>query len=126
MYDTKWIVSGLIVFLCLVTLPLWYTAAAGGLGYKAEPKIITEEKKCIEPAQFMRKEHMKLLEEWRNDVVREGVRTYVASDGKVYEKTTRECKGCHLNRAEFCDECHNYAGVEPICWKCHYYPAGGE
>ncbi|MDI6655074.1 MAG: sulfate reduction electron transfer complex DsrMKJOP subunit DsrJ [Candidatus Hydrothermarchaeota archaeon] len=126
MYDAKWIVSGLIVFLCLVTLPLWYTAAAGGLGYKVEPKIITEEKKCIEPTEFMRDEHMVLLNKWRDTVVRGGERIYVASDGEIYDMSlTKGCMRCHSNKEEFCDECHNYVGVvNPYCWDCHTYPGG--
>ena len=50
--------------------------------------------------------------------------SYVAFNGKVYEKSlTGTCLGCH-NKAEFCDRCHAYSGVSsPYCWNCHSEPA---
>jgi hypothetical protein len=30
--------------------------------------------------------------------------------------------GCHTNKAEFCDRCHNYAAVSVYCWDCHVDP----
>jgi hypothetical protein len=32
------------------------------------------------------------------------------------------CLGCHSNKEQFCDTCHNYAGVKPNCWSCHNVP----
>jgi len=31
---------------------------------------------------------------------------------------------CHKDKAEFCDQCHSYMGVQPRCWDCHVYPKG--
>ncbi len=28
-------------------------------------------------------------------------------------QSTKQCAACHTNREEFCDRCHNYAGVSP-------------
>jgi RNase P subunit RPR2 len=71
----------------------------------------------------MRAAHMKMLIQWREDVVRRGDRRFVAFNGKVYEKSlTRTCLGCH-NKAGFCDRCHAYSGVSgPYCWNCHSDP----
>jgi hypothetical protein len=28
-------------------------------------------------------------------------------------QSTKQCAACHTNREEFCDRCHNFAGVNP-------------
>ena len=35
---------------------------------------------------------------------------------------SQSCLGCHSNKEQFCDACHNYAGVKPNCWSCHIVP----
>jgi hypothetical protein len=30
--------------------------------------------------------------------------------------------GCHVNKSEFCDRCHDYTAVTPYCWECHVEP----
>jgi hypothetical protein len=68
----------------------------------------------------MRADHMTLLNEWRDLVVRENQRTYTATDGTEYEMSlTKTCLDCHSNKEEFCDKCHTYADVSPYCWDCH-------
>ena len=125
MYNADKIIPGLIVFFCLISFPIWYSMASGKAAYIPEPEIVTEEKQCIEATQYMRDKHMDLLNDWRESVVREGTMTYVASDGKEYNMSlTGTCMDCHPNKAEFCDECHNYLGVKPNCWDCHNLPEG--
>lgn len=123
MYDAGKIITGLIIFLCLITAPVWYIMASGEGTYVPEPEIATEDKQCIEATQYMRNKHMDFLKDWRESVVREGTRTYVASDGQEYDMSlTDTCMDCHLNKAEFCDRCHNYVGAKPNCWDCHSEP----
>ncbi len=63
---------------------------------------------------------MELLMSWRDEVVRQGGRTFVAPDGKTYAKSlTQTCLGCHASKADFCDRCHAYASVTLSCWECH-------
>ena len=70
--------------------------------------------------EYMKDNHMQLLDEWRNDVVRDGSREYESASGQVYEKSLDgTCLECHSNREEFCDSCHDYASVDPYCWDCH-------
>jgi hypothetical protein len=80
--------------------------------------------RCILPAETMRRSHMRLLVQWREDVVRRNQRTFVAPDGHSYPKSlTGACLGCH-DKQQFCDRCHSYAGVAtPYCWNCHNQPA---
>jgi hypothetical protein len=56
-------------------------------------------------------------------VVRDEVRYYTSSSGKVYYKGLQTtCMDCHANKSKFCDQCHNYMGVAPYCWDCHIAP----
>ena len=74
----------------------------------------------MESRAWMRANHMELLDGWRDEFVRKGERTYTASDGREFEKSlTRTCLGCHDNQEEFCRKCHDYVGVDPVCWDCH-------
>ena len=75
----------------------------------------------------MRASHMTLLAEWRDRVVRDGVRTYTGADGRVVRMSlSGTCLGtCHTDKTAFCDRCHDYAGVKPACWDCHVVPPAG-
>jgi hypothetical protein len=124
-YDKDKIIIGIIIFLCLLTFPIWYLLCSGEVESKADPKVEIEETQCIESAQYMREHHMRMLADWKNLVVRENIRTYKASDGEVYQiSLTETCMECHSNKEQFCDECHGYVGLEPYCWQCHNVPEG--
>jgi len=130
MYDGWKITIGLIVFVIIVTLP--FTLSIGKDYVKPEPKIDTPEiqkmikKECIEPKQYMREMHIKILYAWKDYATRDGKRVYVASDGKKYTVSLQNtCMKCHSNKEKFCDECHNYVDVKPYCWNCHIEPKVG-
>jgi len=123
MYDSGKIIAGIVIFLCLITFPLWYNVVSGKPTSPPKLEIVTKEKECVEPKDFMRAKHMELLDQWRNSVVREGKRNYSGLEGKKYEMSlTKTCLECHSNKAQFCDRCHTYAGVSPKCWNCHIVP----
>ncbi len=124
MYDAWKIIGGIIIFLVLITGPTWYDMASGKADYKPNPKIVTTEKNCVMPTEYMKESHMKLLDEWRNSVVRDGKRIFTSFDGKQYNMSlVNTCMKCHPNKSEFCDECHNYSAVgQPDCWNCHIEP----
>lgn len=130
MYDTGKILTGLIVFLGLITSPIWYNVVIGEAGYKPDPKLPAKEKACVAPTEEIIASHMTLLNDWRDEVVRDGNRLYVSQSGTRYDMSLSEgCMKCHPNKAEFCDQCHNYVDVAPYCWDCHVEPkakAGGE
>jgi hypothetical protein len=82
-----------------------------------------QNKKCVEDKAFMRANHMKLLNVWRDEAVREGKRVYTAKDGRTFEKSlTGSCIRCHSSKEQFCDRCHNYVGANPSCFDCHIVP----
>jgi hypothetical protein len=123
MHDAAKILTGLIIFLALLTSPFWYNAAVGRASYVPETKIITQEKQCVAPTDYMRSDHMDLLDEWRDRVVRDGERLYTSFNGKEYVMSlSSTCMDCHSNKSEFCDSCHDYSGVQPYCWDCHVEP----
>ena len=122
MHDRGRILTGLTVFVALALAPVWQSALQGAAA-KPEPKIVTKAKECVEPTAEMRRNHMELLNTWRDTVVRRGQRTYLAADGKtVTMSLSGTCMSCHPNKKEFCDSCHNYLAVSPYCWECHIEP----
>jgi hypothetical protein len=123
MRDRPQIVAGLLLFVGLFSFPLWYHR--GATSTKApDIKLPAREKQCVAPLDYMRRSHMQLLVNWREEVVRSDDRRFTAYNGKIYDKSlTKTCMGCHTNKAEFCDRCHSYAGVSgPYCWDCHNQP----
>ena len=121
MKDKKLIITGVIIFFIIVAFPFWYNRG------KAAPQpdlILTAKAKaakvCVRSTEYMKAEHMQLLDVWREAVVRKGERIYVNPAGKEYTMSlTNTCLDCHSNKADFCDRCHNYASVRPYCWDCH-------
>ena len=124
MFDSGKVITGLVIFFGLALFPIAYNLGPGNAGDAPVPKAPPGgEKKCIEDKTWMRANHMQLLMDWRDDVVRDGSRVYRASDGAEFNKSlTSECLSCHSNKAEFCDQCHNYLKVKPYCWDCHIIP----
>lgn len=123
--DSGKIILGLVVFVALVGFPIWNAATRGHSGERPELVYPADETACVEKTEYMRNWHMDLLNEWRDEVVREGVRTYVAHDQREWDMSLQNtCMTCHLNKDTFCDRCHNYVGVAPKCWECHVEPGG--
>ena len=79
--------------------------------------------KCVADTDFMRRNHMTLLEQQRNGTVRDGIRTDRFS--------LKKCVECHAidgpdgrpltakSPKFFCRECHTYAAVKIDCFECH-------
>jgi len=124
MHDAGKIIGGLIIFLALITSPIWYNMASGKADYTPELKYVTTEKQCVMPTEYMRARHMDLLNEWRNAVVRDGIRVHTSHEGRKFNiSLTNTCMDCHSNKTDFCDQCHNYSAVgQPNCWDCHIVP----
>lgn len=142
--DMPLIVLGLLVF---VALMLGATMANRGLGkFRTKPvlELPKHEKFCVRDAAYMRENHMKLLNDWRDQVVRDEVRKEKiprldahgkvikdASGKTVYQtierSLTKTCLRCHSNPRTFCQRCHEYAGVikhggTVQCFDCHIMP----
>ena len=126
-YNGKPIIVGLIIFVGILMIPFWYglgrTPSAPQLSVDTPEIRALAEKRCVESTPYMRANHMELLNTWRNTVVREGRRWYLSSSGKeVPMSLSQSCLSCHSNKEQFCDRCHNYASVQPNCFRCHSIP----
>ena len=94
MHDAGKIIIGIAVFAALASFPIWYDAAHGDIPASVNPKIITSEKECVAPTEYMRSSHMDLLNQWRDTVVRTGARIYTTESGRHFEMSlTHTCMG---------------------------------
>jgi hypothetical protein len=123
MYDGNKVIPGLVIFVALMTFPIWKNMGnAGPLPKLEKPATVKE---CVRPIQYMRTTHMQLLNAWRDEVIRQGERQPIMVAGVSYEKSLMNgCMSttCHADKKKFCDECHTYAAVKPYCWDCHFPP----
>ena len=122
------IVTGLVVFALAVLSPFWFNMITATQA-APEPELSSKakaEKKCVLDKYDMRANHMSLLDEWRDSVVRDADRLYTAANGHTFNMSLstgeNSCLGCHDDKAKFCDSCHTYASVRPYCWECHTNP----
>jgi hypothetical protein len=122
MYDSGKIIFGLIIFVLFITFPVWYNH--GNARAVPQPELPKTFKECVLPAVDMRSEHMQLLNQWRDKVLRTGDRSFDVKIGdKEYQKSLMNtCMQCHTSKKKFCDTCHTYASVTPYCWDCHIAP----
>lgn len=79
--------------------------------------------RCVEPTEFMRKNHMELLLHQRDETVHQGVRTK--------KHSLVECIACHAEKdsdgkfvsinteGQFCQGCHAAVAVDMDCFECH-------
>lgn len=128
-YNGGKIFVGLTIFVAFVASPFYLNMGKDKAAAKPDIKIDTpeirklEDKKCIEPKELMRATHMKILDTWRDSVVRNGYRDQILVSRRKYDKSLQNgCMKCHSNKEDFCDKCHGYLEVKPACWECHIAP----
>jgi hypothetical protein len=125
-YDLKYILLGLVIFFGLVISPILpnlgkiVTAPSPKLDTPAILKLAEKERQCVMPTPYMRANHMQMLIDWRQAAVRNADREFINPAGKKFTVSlSNTCMGCHSNKTQFCDQCHNYVAVTPNCWGCH-------
>ena len=108
MYNAKAVILGILVFAVLFSTPFW--ANFGGTKDYKRPAIVLpqNEKECVEPVEFMRAEHMYLLNEWRDQALRYENRTYVSSTGKKWTIATDTV----FKPFEYTDASGNFVGID--------------
>lgn len=109
------VIAAALVGLGLVVA--WLTAQAT----PPKPTIVEAKgEQCVEDTDFMRKNHMKVLDHHRDRVVIDGVRTK--------KHSLKECINCHASpetgsvaksKDDFCISCHAYSAVKIDCFDCH-------
>ena len=127
MYNSKAVCIGIAVFVALFTAPFW-GGRLGGNYTKTDIVLPTNETACIEDLNFMRSQHMRLLNEWRDAALRSETRVYTAKkDGRKWAISLQNtCLACHKNYQDFCEKCHIPNSVDPYCWTCHIIPKEGK
>ncbi len=122
------IIAGLAIFVIAVLSPVWFNMVTTTQA-APEPELLGKaktEKKCVLDKYEMRANHMSLLDEWRDSVVRDADRLYTGTNGHTFNMSLstgeNSCLGCHEDKEKFCDSCHTYASVTPYCWECHTNP----
>ena len=78
---------------------------------------------CVEDTDFMRRNHMSMLNHQRDETTLHGIRTE--------QHSLKECINCHLvngpdanpvsvaSPQHFCRSCHDYTAVSIDCFQCH-------
>ncbi|WP_407309092.1 sulfate reduction electron transfer complex DsrMKJOP subunit DsrJ [Desulfosporosinus sp. SB140] len=148
MYKGGRIIASLVVFVAILAIPFFYNLGRASAG----PVLnLPTNSQCVEPAAYMRANHMQLLNQWRDAYVRDGQTVYVNSQGKSFDINIDTCTKCHYSNStassttstaassatgvsnpavnssdQFCVTCHNYASVKPTCWSCHNEPGGAK
>ncbi|SDN58204.1 putative sulfite reductase-associated electron transfer protein DsrJ [Desulfonauticus submarinus] len=124
MYDGGKILAGLAIFVALFTFPFWYNI--GSAAYQRPKLEQPKSKACVESVEFMRADHMQLLNEWRDMYVREHITKYKSrlTGKEIHISLSKTCMKCHESKEKFCDQCHTSLAVSPYCWDCHVAPKG--
>ena len=127
MYNAKAVIIGIVIFVAIFSSPFW-TGWIGQDYTKTGVVLPAGEKECIEDTEFMRAQHMRLLDEWRDQALREENRVYESAlNGKKWVISLQNtCLKCHSNYTEFCEKCHVANSVYPYCWTCHIIPTEGK
>ncbi|MDH4200634.1 MAG: sulfate reduction electron transfer complex DsrMKJOP subunit DsrJ [Spirochaetia bacterium] len=124
MYSKGKVIPGLLIFIALVSCPVWKRFIVSPAAAMPKP-VIANGDHCVESREYMRAKHMVLLNNWRNEVVRENNKVYINSRGEHFQKSlTGTCLKCHSNKEQFCDSCHKAADVKPYCFDCHLSGGG--
>lgn len=105
------------IFLSLLLL----ASTAAWAADVAAPKLdIGKGGQCVKDTQWMRKNHMHLLRQQRDEVLRKGIR-----DERL---SLKNCIECHASIKDdsviarddsFCAACHRYEAVKIDCFECH-------
>lgn len=113
------VVPSLILMIALSLLASIELAGAQVLGNSRAAEL----DRCVEPTEFMRRNHMEVLLHQRDETVHLGVRTK--------KHSLVECIACHAERdsngkfvsinaeGQFCQDCHATAAVSMDCFQCH-------
>ena len=125
MSDKGKIIAGLVIFLVLATFPIWYAVGTAGAAAAPDRELPTNAKECVRDTAYMTANHMDLLNQWRDAVVRDGETEYTSPSGATHVMSlTGTCLACHNNTETFCARCHTYADVQLDCWDCHLESKG--
>lgn len=111
------------VLLALALGADWAISQDGSASAARVPKPVIAQAQgaqCVEPTEFMRRNHMKVLMFHRDQTMHQGIRTT--------QHSLKGCVECHAgaktgtvagSKDDFCQSCHAYAAVSIDCFECH-------
>lgn len=124
------LVTGGRVILGLAGALLALAVQAGGSTFVIPGSQAANAQRCVEPTDFMRRNHMEVIKHQRDATVHEGIRST--------KHSLAGCIACHVapgptgqpvpvnDEQQFCGACHDFAAVRLNCFDCHAtVPAAG-
>lgn len=123
--------KGVLLAFLAAALMLGAAAQAEGVGdfVLASSKASTVEN-CVEPTEYMRRNHFELIRHQRDETVYGGIRGAKHSlSGCVQCHVGYDSSGTPIEidaEGQFCNSCHEYAAVEMNCFDCHATVPKGE
>jgi len=108
---------GLVAILCALS------AQGNARSYVVPNSPAAQLESCVEPTEFMRRNHMELIRHQRDNTVHLGIR------GSPH--SLAGCVDCHVSydaqrepvpvadEGQFCRTCHAHAAVKLDCFQCH-------
>jgi hypothetical protein len=119
------------VLLTGVCLGLATTVQATGVGdFVVDNSRAADVDNCVEPTEYMRRNHMEVIRHQRDSTVYGGIRST--------KHSLAGCVQCHVGydaqqnpvaidgKDQFCAACHSYAAVTVNCFDCHATVPEGE
>lgn len=123
--------KGVLLALLAVALGLGATAQAEEEGDFVLPSSTAASlEHCVEPTEYMRRNHFELIRHQRDLTVYGGIRGT--------KHSLAGCVACHVGydssgepievdvKGQFCRSCHDYAAVAMNCFDCHATVPDGE
>ena len=119
----KALLSGGFISLGLAGALLALAVQAAGNNFVVTGSRAANEKSCVEPTDFMRRNHMEVIKHQRDETVHGGIRST--------KHSLAGCIACHgakgptgellpvNDEKQFCGACHDFAAVRLNCFDCH-------
>jgi hypothetical protein len=117
------VVRGSLISIGLAGALCALAAQAAGDTYVVPGSKAAELESCVEPTEFMRRNHMELIKHQRDETVHNGIRST--------KHSIAGCIDCHVSYGgdkqpvpvnadgQFCNACHDFAAVGLNCFDCH-------
>jgi hypothetical protein len=127
----KAVVLGSLISVGLAGALVALAAQAAGGSYVVPGSQAATLDSCVEPTDFMRRNHMEVIKHQRDETVHNGIRSTKHSlAGCVECHASRSAEGAVIpvdEKGQFCEACHAFAAVGMNCFDCHAtVPSHGE
>jgi len=116
-------VAAVVILLPIGFSLVWAVASPGAQIEQPFLQMPEGEEECVEDVAYMRFQHMDLLLEIRDGVVREGTKGQIVRNGTERTITLDGCWECHTDRETFCNKCHDSVNLSLNCFRCHHDPS---